>query len=61
MSGCTTAVDQRYVSGFDDAIAALVICGAARWRVLDGAITGLDLIELRHDHQQAARAGQTAA
>jgi 8-oxoguanine deaminase len=62
-------LDELRFSGFDDPIAALVICGAhaadrimvaGQWRVLDGALPGLDLAKLRHDHQQAARAGQAA-
>lgn len=56
--------DLRY-SGAGDPLAALVLCGGAkadrvmvqgRWIVEDGALPGLDLDALRHEHQAAARA-----
>jgi len=63
-------LDELRFSGFEDPLAALVICGAhhvdrlmiaGRWRVEDGAIPGLDIHQLMHDHQQAARRVQEAA
>jgi 8-oxoguanine deaminase len=50
-------------SGAHNPIAALVLCGAnradrvmvgGRWRVIDGAIPGLDLTSLRRAHGLAA-------
>jgi len=57
-------LDELRFSGFDDALAAIVVCGAhrvdrlmiaGRWRADGGRIEGLDLEQLRRDHQQAAR------
>ena len=57
-------LDELRFSGADDALAALVTCGAHRadrvmvagaWRVLDGAIPGLDLAGLMAAHNAAAR------
>jgi 8-oxoguanine deaminase len=51
-------------SGAQDPLAALVLCGAHRadrvmvdgvWRVVDGALLGLDLAALLAEHAQAAR------
>jgi 8-oxoguanine deaminase len=51
-------------SGAQDPLAALVLCGAHRadrvivngvWRVIDGAVVGLDLEGLLAEHRQAAR------
>lgn len=62
-------LDELRFSGYDDPVAALVICGAhqadrvmvaGEWRVVDGAIPGLDLAELRFNHQAAARRVQAA-
>jgi 8-oxoguanine deaminase len=63
-------LDELRFSGADDPLAALVICGAHRadrvmvagcWVVVDRTIPRLDLDELRHDHQRAARRVQAAA
>ncbi|MDB5405161.1 MAG: 8-oxoguanine deaminase [Rhodospirillales bacterium] len=60
-------LDELRFSGYGDALAALVLGGAHRadrvmvggaWVVVDGAIPGLDLAELLHRHQAAARALQ---
>ena len=57
-------LDELRFSGAHDPIAALVLCGATkadrvmvggRWRVIDGAIPGLDLASLRRAHGAAAR------
>jgi 8-oxoguanine deaminase len=57
-------LDELRFSGFDDPLAAIVICGAhqadrvmvaGRWRAKHGTVVGLDLKQLRRDHQQAAR------
>jgi 8-oxoguanine deaminase len=57
-------LDELRFSGHGDAIAALVLCGAHRadrvmiagqWRVIDGAIPGLDVADLIHRHSAAAR------
>lgn len=62
-------LDDLRFSGYDDPVAALVICGAheadrvmvaGAWRVIDGAIPGLDIAALRYAHQQAARRVQAA-
>lgn len=56
-------LDELRFSGYDDPIAALVICGAHRadrimvggkWIVTDGAVDGLDVGALRRAHQSAA-------
>jgi 8-oxoguanine deaminase len=63
-------LDEPRFSGAGDPLAALILCGAHRadrvmvggeWRVVDGAIAGLDLDALMHDHRDAARALTTAA
>jgi 8-oxoguanine deaminase len=63
-------LDEMRFSGFEDPLAALVICGAhavdrlmvaGEWRVVGGAVSGLDLAALRRDHQKAARVVQAAA
>ena len=57
-------LDEPRFSGAQDPIAALVLCGAhradrvmvaGRWRVVDGAIVGLDLAGLLAQHRTAAR------
>ena len=57
--------DELRFSGSHDPLAALLLCGAdkadrvmvaGRWRVLDGAIPGLDLPALIHEHRRHARA-----
>jgi len=57
-------LDAPRFSGAQDPLAALVLCGAHRadrvmvdgvWRVLDGAVVGLDLEGLLAEHRQAAR------
>ncbi len=57
-------LDELRFSGAHDAVAALVLCGAHRadrvmvaghWRVVDGAIPGLDLAALRRAHGAASR------
>lgn len=57
-------LDEPRFSGADDPLAALLICGATKadrvmiagqWRVIDGAIPGLDLASLRARHGTAAR------
>lgn len=57
-------LDELRFSGYGDAIAALVLCGAHRadrvmvngnWTVVDGAIPGLDVAGLMRRHQTAAR------
>jgi 8-oxoguanine deaminase len=56
-------LDEPRFSGHEDPLAALVLAGghaadrvmvAGDWRVVDGAIPGLDLDRLRADHQRAA-------
>ncbi|WP_298145318.1 8-oxoguanine deaminase [uncultured Acinetobacter sp.] len=58
-------LDELKFSGSHDPIAALLLCGADRadavmvagqWRVREGQIQGLDLEELKHQHQRAAKA-----
>jgi len=58
-------LDELRHFGAGDPLAALVLCGGAkadrvmvqgRWIVEDGALPGLDLDRLRHEHQAAARA-----
>jgi len=62
-------LDDLRFSGHGDPLAALVLCGAhaadrvmvdGRWTVIDGALPGLDLDRLRREHQEAARALQSA-
>ncbi|MDD2878195.1 MAG: 8-oxoguanine deaminase [Acidiphilium sp.] len=57
-------LDELRFSGADDPLAALITCGAHRadrvmvagqWRVIDGAIPGLDLAALMAAHNAAAR------
>jgi 8-oxoguanine deaminase len=57
-------LDELRFSGAHDPVAALVLCGASRadrvmvagrWRVIDGAIPGLDLAALRRAHGLAAQ------
>jgi 8-oxoguanine deaminase len=57
-------LDELRFSGAGDPLAALVTCGAAhadrvmvagQWRVIDGAVPGLDLAQLRARHGAAAR------
>lgn len=57
-------LDELRFSGAHDPVAALVLCGAnradrvmiaGRWRVMDGAVPGLDLAALRYAHGAAAR------
>ncbi|MCZ8040866.1 MAG: 8-oxoguanine deaminase [Beijerinckiaceae bacterium] len=57
-------LDELRFSGAHDPVAALVLCGAhkadrvmvaGRWRVVDGAIPGLDLAALRRAHGAASR------
>lgn len=57
-------LDELRFSGSHDPIAALLLCGADRadrvmvagqWRVIDGAIPGLDLPQLIAHHSEAAR------
>ncbi|OYW67186.1 MAG: 8-oxoguanine deaminase [Bosea sp. 12-68-7] len=57
-------LDELRFSGAHDPVAALVLCGAhradrvmvaGRWRVVDGAIPGLDLAAIRRAHGAAAR------
>lgn len=56
-------LDEPRFSGADDPLASLVICGAVKadrvmvggeWRVINGAIDGLDMNKLMKDHSQAA-------
>ena len=63
-------LDEPRFSGAHDPLAALVLCGAhradrvmvaGRWRVIDGAIIGVDLHELMAQHDEAARALLDAA
>ena len=58
-------LDEPRFSGAHDPLAALVLCGAhradrvmvaGRWRVIDGAPTGVDLPALLAEHRAAARA-----
>ena len=58
-------LDEPRFSGADDPLAALILCGAHRadrvmvggvWRVVDGAIAGLDIYALMARHRDAARA-----
>ncbi|MDB5654547.1 MAG: 8-oxoguanine deaminase [Tardiphaga sp.] len=60
-------LDELRFSGHGDALAALVLCGAYRadrvmvggqWRVIDGAIPGMDLGDLIRRHSAAAKALQ---
>jgi 8-oxoguanine deaminase len=57
-------LDELRFSGHGDPLAALVLCGAhradrvmidGRWTVENGVIPGLDLADLMHRHQTAAR------
>ncbi len=57
-------LDELRFSGAHDPVAALVLCGASRadrvmvagrWRVIDGAVPGLDVAALRRAHGEAAR------
>jgi len=57
-------LDELRFSGYDDPVAALVLCGAheadrvmvaGRWRARHGVVLGLDLKELRREHQRAAQ------
>ncbi len=57
-------LDAPRFSGAHDPLAALVLCGAHRadrvmvngeWRVIDGAVVGLDLAGLLAEHREAAR------
>ena len=57
-------LDAPRFSGAQDPISALVLCGAhradrvmvaGRWRVIDGAVVGLDLAGLLAEHRAAAR------
>lgn len=57
-------LDELRFSGAHDPVAALVLCGAnradrvmvaGRWRVVDGAVPGLDVAALRAAHSAAAR------
>ncbi len=61
-------LDELRFSGAGDPLAALITCGAhradrvmvgGRWRVIDGAIPGLDLAALLASHQAASRRIQT--
>ena len=56
--------DELRFSGSHDPLASLLLCGAdkadrvmvgGQWRVIDGAIPGLDLSELIHRHRGHAR------
>ena len=58
-------LDEPRFSGAHDPLAALILCGAHRadrvmvggaWRVVDGAVVGLDLGALMAEHSAAARA-----
>lgn len=58
------ALDELRFSGSHDPLSALLLCGADRadrvmvggeWRVVDGAVVGLDLPQLISDHTAAAR------
>jgi 8-oxoguanine deaminase len=60
-------LDELRFSGHGDALAALVLCGAHRadrvmvggiWRVIDGAIPGLDVADLIRRHSAAAKTMQ---
>lgn len=60
-------LDELRFSGHGDPLAALVLCGAHRadrvmvggqWRVIDGAIPGLDIGDLIRRHSAAAKAMQ---
>lgn len=60
-------LDELRFSGAGDPLAALVLCGAHRadrvmvagqWRVIDGAIPGLDIADLIRRHSAAARTMQ---
>lgn len=61
-------LDELRFSGRGDPLAALVLCGAHRadrvmvggtWRVIDGAIPGLDVSDLIRRHSAAAKVMQT--
>ena len=63
-------LDEPRFSGADDPLASLIICGAVvadrvmvrgDWRVINGAIDGLDIDKLMNDHSSAARALREAA
>jgi len=62
-------LDEPRFSGSGDPLGALVLCGAhradrvmvgGRWIVVDGAIPGLDMHELKMSHAAAARSLQSA-
>ncbi|ERJ19605.1 hydroxyatrazine ethylaminohydrolase protein [Salinisphaera shabanensis E1L3A] len=62
-------LDELRFSGHGDPLAAIVLCGAhradrvmvaGRWVVEDGAIPGMDIGHLIHDHTAAAKVLQTA-
>lgn len=57
-------LDELRFSGAGDPLAALVLCGAhhadrvmvaGQWRLLDGMPIKLDISQLRHDHENAAK------
>ncbi len=63
-------LDEPRFSGADDPLASLIICGAVQadrvmvkgeWRVINGAISGLDIAKLIEDHSSAARTLREAA
>lgn len=63
-------LDELRFSGSHDPLAALLLCGAdradrvmvaGRWRVVDGAIEGLDVPALIAEHSRAARGLLTRA
>lgn len=63
-------LDEARFSGSDDPLASLIICGAGHadrvmvkgtWRVINGAIDGLDIDTLIDDHSTAARTLREAA
>ena len=63
-------LDEPRFSGADDPLASLVICGAVKadrvmvqgdWRVINGAVKGLDIAKLMNDHSEAARSLREAA
>ena len=62
-------LDELRYSGVGDPLAALLLCGASRadrvmvageWKVIDGAIVGVDIDQLRSEHTGAARKLQNA-
>lgn len=63
-------LDEPRFSGADDPLASLIICGAVKadwvmvagdWRVINGAIDGLDMDKLMMDHSAAAKQLREAA